>query len=96
VTRLLKYSHPWLATILNYWPATVLPPIMLGLIAMLAVVTHFWHHDDEQAREVSQRANGGAAPVGDGADAGTSCQRVVAVKRRSTAALPASGRGSPV
>jgi hypothetical protein len=92
----LKYSHPWLCHVLNYWPATVLLPTMLGLIAMLAVVTQFWDHDDEQAREVSQQAKGGAAPVGDEADAGTSCQRVVAVKRRSTAALPASGRGSPV
>jgi hypothetical protein len=36
---LLKYSHPRLATILNYRPATVLLPTMLGLIAMLAVVT---------------------------------------------------------
>jgi hypothetical protein len=60
VTQLVKYRHPWLATILTYWPATVLLPIMLGLIAMLAVVTHFWHHHDEQAREVSRRANGGA------------------------------------
>jgi hypothetical protein len=69
---------------------------MLGLIATLAVVTHFRDHHDEQAPEVSRRANRGAAPVGDRADAGTSCRRVVAVKRRSNAALPASGRDSPV
>ena len=48
---LLRYSHPWLATILNYWPAAVLLPTILGLIAMFVVVTHFWdHHDERPAR----------------------------------------------
>jgi hypothetical protein len=45
---LLRYSHPWLAAILNYWPAAVLLPTILGLIAMFVVVTHFWDHHDER------------------------------------------------
>ena len=33
---MLKYSHPWLASIIHHWPATVLLPSVLLLVAVLA------------------------------------------------------------
>ena len=43
---MLKYSHPWLAFILDHWPATVLLPAVLLLIAALALITRWWDRQD--------------------------------------------------
>ena len=36
---MLKYSHPMLALILEYWPITIFAPAILLLIATLALIT---------------------------------------------------------
>ena len=59
----LKYTYPELYTILHYWPATVLLPCILLLIASLALITRWWdRRDAEAARERSRRANLGEGP----------------------------------
>ena len=56
---MLKYIHPWLATVLHYWPATIFLPFILLLITVLAMITHVWDEHDDEAREASRRANRG-------------------------------------
>jgi len=58
---MLKYSHPTLALILDYWPVTIFMPAILVLIATLALITRWWDRRDQEARE-SIRAP--AAPTG--------------------------------
>ena len=48
---MLKYSHPVLAVIVQYWPSMVLLPLILLLIATLALVTKWWDGRDEVARQ---------------------------------------------
>jgi hypothetical protein len=43
---MLKYSHPWLAFILDYWPATVFLPSVLLLVTALALLTRWWDRRD--------------------------------------------------
>ena len=46
---MLKYSQPWLAFILDYWPATLFLPSVLLLIAALALITRWWDRRDAAA-----------------------------------------------
>ena len=48
---MLKYSHPMLALILEYWPITIFAPAILLLIATLALITRWWDRRDQEARE---------------------------------------------
>ena len=48
---MLRYSHPTLAWILDYWPITIFLPAILLLIATLALVTRSWDKRDQEARE---------------------------------------------
>jgi hypothetical protein len=48
---MLKYSHPTLALILDYWPITIFAPTILLLIATLALITRWWDHRDQEARQ---------------------------------------------
>jgi hypothetical protein len=48
---MLKYSHPMLALILEYWPITIFAPTILLLIATLALITRWWDRRDREARE---------------------------------------------
>ena len=48
---MLKYSHPILALILEYWPITIFAPAILLLIATLALITRYWDRRDREARE---------------------------------------------
>ena len=48
---MLKYSHPTLALILDYWPITIFMPAILLLIAILALITRSWDRRDREARE---------------------------------------------
>jgi hypothetical protein len=43
---MLRYSHPWLAYIIHQWPATVLLPSVLLLVAVLALITRWWNRVD--------------------------------------------------
>ena len=58
---MLKYSHPTLALILDYWPITIFLPAILLLIAALALVTRWWDRRDQEARESIQAP---AVPTG--------------------------------
>ena len=44
---MLKYSHPTLALILDYWPITIFAPAILVLIATLALITRWWDGRDQ-------------------------------------------------
>jgi hypothetical protein len=46
---MLRYSHPWLEFILDYWPATVFLPSVLLLVAALALFTRWWDRRDASA-----------------------------------------------
>ena len=59
---MLKYSHPTLALILDYWPITIFLPAILVLIATLALITRAWDRRDQEARE-AQRASAQAPGV---------------------------------
>jgi hypothetical protein len=48
---MLKYSHPMLALILEYWPITIFAPTILLGIATLALITRWWDRRDQEARE---------------------------------------------
>ena len=48
---MLKYSHPTLALILDYWPITIFAPAILVLIATLALITRWWDGRDQAALE---------------------------------------------
>jgi hypothetical protein len=48
---MLKYSHPTLALILDYWPITIFAPAILVLIATLALITRWWDGRDQAAQE---------------------------------------------
>jgi hypothetical protein len=48
---MLKYSHPTLAWILDYWPITIFMPAILLLIATLALITRWWVQRDQEARK---------------------------------------------
>ena len=48
---MLKYRHPDLAVVVHYWPALVMLPTILVLIATLALITHWWDRRDEAARK---------------------------------------------
>ena len=48
---MLKYSHPLLALILEYWPITIFAPTILLLIATLALITRWWDRRDREARQ---------------------------------------------
>jgi hypothetical protein len=55
---MLKYSHPWLAFIFDYWPATVLLPTVLLLVAVLARITWWWDRRDAAATRIrTERAD---------------------------------------
>jgi len=41
-----RYNHPTLAWVLDYWPATILVPAVLVLIAVLALITRWWDRQD--------------------------------------------------
>ena len=58
---MLKYSHPTLALILDYWPVTIFLPAILLLIATLALITRWWDRRDQEARE---SIHAPAAPTG--------------------------------
>ena len=47
---MLKYSHPWLAVVFDYWPTMVLLPTLLLLVATLALITRKWDARDEAKR----------------------------------------------
>jgi hypothetical protein len=51
---MLKYSHPTLALILDYWPITIFMPAILVLIATLALITRAWDRRDQEAREAQR------------------------------------------
>jgi hypothetical protein len=48
---MLKYSHPTLALVLDYWPITIFAPTVLLLIATLALITRWWDRRDRAAQE---------------------------------------------
>jgi hypothetical protein len=48
---MLKYSHPVLAMVLDYWPITIFAPAVLLLIATLALITRWWDRRDQAAQE---------------------------------------------
>jgi hypothetical protein len=48
---MLKYSHPTLALVLDYWPITIFAPTVLLLIATLALITRWWDQRDRAAQE---------------------------------------------
>ena len=48
---MLKYSHPTLALVLDYWPITIFAPTVLLLIATLALITRWWDRRDRVAQE---------------------------------------------
>jgi hypothetical protein len=55
---MLRYSHPWLGFVLDYWPATVLLPTVLLLIVVLALITRWWdRRDSAAARAPATRAD---------------------------------------
>ena len=56
---MLRYSHPTLALVLDYWPVTIFAPAILVLIATLALITRWWDRRDQEARAGVQSA----APV---------------------------------
>jgi hypothetical protein len=50
-----KYRHPILSWILDSWPAMILLPSVLLLIAVLVLITRWWDERDA-ARETVRRA----------------------------------------
>ena len=64
---MLKYSHPTLALVLDYWPITIFTPAILVLIATLALITRWWDKRDQAARGTRGRRSG----RGCGRDLGT-------------------------
>jgi hypothetical protein len=57
---MLRYTHPWLALLLHYWPAAILLPTILLMIAVLALITRWWdRRDATQARDLGRRAHHG-------------------------------------
>jgi len=58
---MLKYSHPTLALVLDYWPITIFAPTVLLLIATLALITRWWDQRDRAAQESVRAA---ASPAG--------------------------------
>jgi hypothetical protein len=62
---MLKYSHPWLASILHQWPATVLLPSVLLLVAVLALITRWWNRRDAatQQRKAALRTDFHVEPI---------------------------------
>jgi hypothetical protein len=57
---MLRYSHPWLAALLDHWPAAVVLPGTLVVIAVLALVTRRWDQRDEADRAATRRAEAAA------------------------------------
>ena len=53
---MLKYSHPTLAWVLDLWPITIFAPMILLLIATLALITRWWDQRDQAAREAVRAA----------------------------------------
>jgi hypothetical protein len=51
---MLKYSHPTLAFLANYWPTTIFLPTILLVIFALAMITRAWDKRDEEARQLQQ------------------------------------------
>jgi len=43
-------NHPTLAWVVDYWPAVVLMPTILLMIAVLVLVTRWWDRRDESVR----------------------------------------------
>jgi hypothetical protein len=56
-----RYNHPTLAWMLDYWPATILLPAVLLLLAVLALITRWWDRKDEFAAQ--QTGRGAATPA---------------------------------
>ena len=50
-----RYNHPTLAWILDYWPATILLPTILLLLAVLAVITRWWDQRDQVTAQERSR-----------------------------------------
>ena len=48
---MLKYSHPTLALVLDYWPITIFASAILVLIATLALITRWWDRRDQAVQE---------------------------------------------
>jgi hypothetical protein len=50
-----RYNHPTMAWMLDYWPATILLPTVLLLLAVLALITRWWDQKDEFAAQQTGR-----------------------------------------
>lgn len=53
---MLKYRHPTLAWVLDLRPITIFAPMILLLIATLALITRWWDQRDQAAREAVRDA----------------------------------------
>lgn len=51
---MLKYSHPYLAFVLNHWPSMIFLPTILLVVLTLAMITRRWDRHDEEARKLQQ------------------------------------------
>jgi hypothetical protein len=66
---MLKHSHPVLALMLHYWPATIFAPSILLLIAVLVLVTRRWDARDAaalQARHVNVQHSANVTEIDEG------------------------------
>ena len=43
---MLKYSHPVLAVFVQHWPVMIFLPVILLMVAALALITHWWDERD--------------------------------------------------
>jgi hypothetical protein len=50
-----RYNHPTMAWMLDYWPATILLPTVLLLLAVLALITRWWDQKDDAAAQQTGR-----------------------------------------
>ena len=62
---MLKYSHPDLALLANYWPLMVFLPLVLLMVVVLATVTHFWDQRDDEARRTNPSLANRRLPAAD-------------------------------
>lgn len=51
-----RYNHPTLAWMLDYWPAVILLPGILLLLAVLALITRWWDQKDAALQAADQGA----------------------------------------
>jgi hypothetical protein len=62
---MLKYSHPWLAVLVRYWPAAIVLSGILLVIAILALITRWWDERDVAARVSASHARSAVSTAGD-------------------------------